>query len=134
MVILTLSVLICPPQWTSSLISSGLGTFRFVAVCIVPMATMALSAIVDGHNGTVDSCSFIPMAALALSVVHVDGYISTVDFSMSASYSGGGYDSTATPVVRTDGHLTLSVVDLCSHGWPQWHCPLPVFVGVPMAS
>jgi hypothetical protein len=33
------------------------GTVRFWFDRVVPMATMALSAVVvDGHNGTVDSC------------------------------------------------------------------------------
>jgi hypothetical protein len=43
------------------------------------------------------------MATLALSVIRVDGYVSTVDFFMSASC--GGYNSTATPVVYTDDHI-----------------------------
>jgi hypothetical protein len=34
----------------------------------------------------------------------------TMTLSTPAFASCGGYDSTATPVVRTDGHLTLSVL------------------------
>jgi hypothetical protein len=87
MVTLTLSVACCsccPPRWTSSLISSGLGTFWFV-VCIVPMATTALSVmLVDGHSDTVDSsccccCGWPPWhCPLPVHCQCTDGHIDTV--------------------------------------------------------
>jgi hypothetical protein len=91
---------------------------RFV-VCIVPMATMALSVmVVDGHNGTVDSCFFLfknpllwcryrPVLFL-LVVLVTDGHHGTVRFRFVRI------------VLPVDGHIDTVDCCCCSCCPPRW--------------
>jgi hypothetical protein len=105
-----------------SMVTLTLSTVVVVLVaCIIPMATMALSVmVVDGHNGTVDSCFLLVVS---------DGHHGTVRILL-VRFLCGGYNSTSTPAVRTDGHV--DTVGSCNSSsivggecrWPQWHCRL----------
>jgi hypothetical protein len=114
----------CPLRWTSNLISSSLGTFRFV-VCSYrwssdtvgcrAMVTMTRSTflvvVMDGHNGTIRiSSASCVVATIALPLLYWGR-------SVGASLLGGLLVSRSLVVVVPVSTDLVPVVD-CSVGMP----------------